>query len=66
MKFSKTRVMHSDVGRYKKVDTGTANKPVKKSALMTDTRVKSGGVTSHPIQGTKHSNKIRGTRVTKS
>ena len=63
MKFNKTRVMVSDVGRYRKVDTGTENKPVMKSSKMSTTRVKSGGVASHPVMGKKKSAKVKGTRV---
>lgn len=65
-RFTKTRVVHSDVGRYTKKDTGTEGKPQRKSALMTDTRVKAGGVSHHHVQGQKKgSTRLRSTRVTK-
>ena len=68
MKFNKTRVVSSDVGRYKKVETGTANPPVKKTAKLSSTRVESGGVPSREPLGTnakKGNTRMRKTRVTK-
>lgn len=67
MKFSKTRVQKSDVGRYTKVDTGTAQGPVMKSSKVSSTRVESGGVADHDPVGTnarKASTRMKKTRQT--
>lgn len=63
MRFNKTRVVSSDVGRYAKKDTGTESAPQKHSSVMSTTRVSSGGVASHPVTGKKQSAKMKGTRV---
>jgi hypothetical protein len=68
MNFSKTRVLNKDVGRYTKVNTGTAQDPVHKSSRLPGTRVESASVPDNPPKGTnaqKGSTRIRKTRVTK-
>jgi hypothetical protein len=80
MKFSKTRVVNSDINRYTKMNTGTSgnpknygksigvqrNDPQFTSSRLTSTRVKSGGVVNHNAQaGERGSTKMKKTRVTK-
>lgn len=58
-----TRVLSGDVGRYGKVDTGTAGKPQPKSSVLSTTRVDSAGVNSSVDTGDKTSSRMKSTRV---
>jgi len=59
------RVEKRDVSKYTHVDTGTAGKPQKQTAKMKEgaTRVQSGGVTDHPVQGSPSRSKVRMKKV---